>query len=127
MTIYKLPIIITALMTLSSCRERHTAPTVNENLMADTTAVEEVPAKDILSCRIVEAVPGNFARIVFDSPADRRTIVHDAIILSQTYYRVDVCRPGATERGDQYLCFFENRMIDYDTGEILLSETWAGL
>ena len=127
MTIYKLPIIITALMILSSCRDRRTAPVANGNIMDDTTAVVEAPAKDMLSCRIVEAVPGNFARVVFANPADRRTIVHDAIILSQTYYRVDVCRPGATERGDQYLCFFENRVIDYETGEILLSENWVGL
>lgn len=127
MTIYKLPIIITALMILSSCRDRRTAPVANGNTMDDTTAVVEAPAKDMLSCRIVEAVPGNFARIVFANPADRRTIVHDAEILSKTYERIDVCRPGATERGDQYLSFFESRVIDYDTGEILQFETWIGL
>lgn len=127
MTIYKLPIIITALMILSSCRDRRTAPVANGNIMDDTTAVVSAPAKETVSCRIVEAMPGNFARVVFDDTVDRKTIAHDAAILTRTYERVDVCHPGATERGDQYLCFFENRVIDYETGEILLSENWVGL
>lgn len=126
MTINKLSIIMAAvLIALCSCRDRRAASTAGEYAMADTTVV--VLPEQHLNCSIVEAVPGNFARVVFFNSVDRKTIVHDAEILSQKYERIDVCRPGATERGDHYLSFFENRVVDYETGEILLSETWAGL
>lgn len=124
-------IALVAAIVLAGCarRKHERSKTIESAGVASDTTVWVLYSDTTIraSYNIIEERRGNFVRIAIADDSDREAVVAAVTELARNYGRVDVCRPGFTERGDEYLVFMGDTVIVFEAGSSFTISEWKGL